>query len=55
MRIVKDKTKYTLLDRCNNVLLERYNITDFNMAILCNFNINDIVNYEEFNQYYMNT
>ncbi len=55
MKIVKYGVDYKLLDDCGHILLKKNNIVDFNLSILCNFNINDIVNYEEFYQYYKNT
>ena len=55
MKIVKDDVEYRLLDNCGHILLRKNNIVDFNLSVLCNFNINDIVNYEEFYQYYRNT
>ena len=55
MKIVKYDVEYRLLDNCGHILLKKNNIVDFNLSILCNFNINDIVNYEEFYQYYRNT
>lgn len=55
MKIVKYGVEYKLLDDGGHILLTRNNIVDFNLSILCNFNINDIVNYEEFYQYYRNT
>ena len=54
MKIVKDDVEYRLLDDGGHILLRKNNIVDFNLSILCNFNINDIVNYEEFYQYYRN-
>lgn len=55
MKIVKYRVEYRLLDDGGHILLKKNNIVDFNLSILCNFNINDIVNYEEFYQYYKNT
>ena len=55
MKIVKYGVEYRLLDDNGHILLIKNNIVDFNLSILCNFNINDIVNYEEFYQYYKNT
>lgn len=55
MKIVKYGVEYRLLDNCGHILLKKNNIVDFNLSILCNFNINDIINYEEFYQYYKNT
>ena len=55
MKIVKYGVDYRLLDDCGHILLTKCNIVDFNLSILCNFNINDIENYEEFYQYYRNT
>ena len=55
MKIVKDDVEYRLLDDGGHILLKKNNIIDFNLSILCNFNINDIINYEEFYQYYRNT
>ena len=55
MKIVKDDVEYRLLDNSGHTLLRKNNIVDFNLSVLCNFNINDIVNYEEFYQYYRNT
>ena len=55
MKIVKDDVEYRLLDDGGHILMKKNNIVDFNLSILCNFNINDIVNYEEFYQYYRNT
>ena len=55
VKIVKDDVEYRLLDDGGHTLLKKNNIVDFNLSILCNFNINDIVNYEEFYQYYRNT
>ena len=33
--------KYLLLDNNNNILIECYNIIDFNFKILCNFKIKE--------------
>ena len=55
VKIVKYDVEYRLLDDGGHILLRKNNIVDFNLSILCNFNINDIVNYEEFYQYYRNT
>lgn len=55
VKIVKYGVDYKLLDDCGHILLKKNNIVDFNLSILCNFNINDIINYEEFYQYYKNT
>ena len=55
MKIVKYDVEYRLLDNCGHILLKKNNIVDFNLSILCNFNIHDIVNYEEFYQYYRST
>ena len=55
MKIVKYGVEYKLLDNSGHILLKKNNIVDFNLSILCNFNINDIVNYEEFYQYYKST
>lgn len=55
VKIVKYDVEYRLLDDCGHILLKKNNIVDFNLSILCSFNINDIVNYEEFYQYYRNT
>lgn len=54
MKIVKYGVEYRLLDDGGHILLRKNNIVDFNLSVLCNFNINDIVNYEEFYQYYRN-
>ena len=55
VKIVKDDVEYRLLDDGGHILLKKNNIVDFNLSVLCNFNINDIVNYEEFYQYYKST
>ena len=55
MKIVKYGVEYRLLDNNGHILIKKNNIVDFNLSILCNFNINDIVNYEEFYQYYKST
>ena len=55
MKIVKSGVEYKLLDNSGHILLKKNNIVDFSLSILCNFNINDIINYEEFYQYYRNT
>lgn len=55
MKIVKYGVEYRLLDNNGHILIKKNNIIDFNLSVLCNFNINDIVNYEEFYQYYRNT
>lgn len=55
MKIVKYGVEYRLLDNNGHILIKKNNIVDFNLSVLCNFNINDIVNYEEFHQYYKNT
>lgn len=55
VKIVKYGVDYKLLDNCGHILLKKNNIVDFNLSVLCNFNINDIVNYEEFYQYYRST
>lgn len=52
MHIEIDNNKYLLLDNNNNTLIECYNIIDFNLKILCNFKIKDIINYENFLKIY---
>lgn len=50
---IVDNNKYLLLDNNNNnILIECYNIIDFNFKILCNFKIKDIINYESFLKIY---
>ena len=49
---IADNNKYLLLDKNNNILIECYNIIDFNFKILCNFKIKDIINYDKFLKIY---
>ena len=48
---IADNNKYLLLNN-NNILIECYNIIDFNFKILCNFKIKDIINYDKFLKIY---
>ena len=43
MYIKIDNNKYLLLDNDDNILIEYYNIIDFNFKILCNFKIKDML------------
>lgn len=52
MYIKTNNNKYLLLDNDDNILIECYNIIDFNFKILCNFKIKDIINYENFLKIY---
>ena len=49
---IPDNNKSSLLDNTNNILIECYNIIDFNFKILCNFKIKDIINYDKFLKIY---